>query len=204
MIVALTVVLIVLIGIGAHRLNVPAARSLTALPTHHSPRSDHASLLERLAGDVRTGTSLVNGFLDHGDSSTAFIDATAQLRNGASLCQALAAVDLSDADTALTVQAITAAAALGGPVAATLDEAAAVLRERLAGRAERRAHSAQARLSARVLTVVPLGFAAWSAVSSQRTRDAYLSSSAGAACACAGLVLNIAGWRWMRRIVGVP
>jgi Flp pilus assembly protein TadB len=76
-----------------------------------------------------------------------------------------------------------------------------VLRERRAARAERRAHGAQARLSARVLTVVPICFAAWSAVASERTRDVYLSSAAGGLSAAIGLALNLAGWRWMRRII---
>jgi Flp pilus assembly protein TadB len=106
------------------------------------------------------------------------------------------------ADLALTVQALSATAHLGGPVAATLDEAAAVLRERAAARAERRAHGSQARLSARVLTIVPLVFAVWSAVASQRTRDIYLSSVAGGICASCGLALNLAGWQWMKRTIG--
>jgi Flp pilus assembly protein TadB len=63
------------------------------------------------------------------------------------------------------------------------------------------AHSAQARLSARVLTVVPLGFAAWSAFGSQRTREVYVGTLAGGACALLGLLLNLTGWRWMKRIV---
>jgi Flp pilus assembly protein TadB len=114
----------------------------------------------------------------------------------------LKAVDTDHGDLALTVQALSAAAHLGGPVAATLDEAAAVLRERAAARAGRRAHGSQARISARVLTVVPMGFAVWSAAASQRTRDVYISSAAGGVCAICGLALNLVGWRWMRRIIG--
>ena len=105
-------------------------------------------------------------------------------------------------DSALTLQALSATSHLGGPIAATLDEAAAVLRGRVAARAERWAHGAQARLSARVLTIVPLGFALWSATTSQRTRDVYTSTAAGAVCAICGLALNLIGWRWMRRIIG--
>ena len=103
---------------------------------------------------------------------------------------------------ALTVQALAATAHLGGPIAATLDEAAAVLRERAAAHAERQAHGAQSRLSARVLTVVPVGFALWSAVASQRTRDVYVATTAGGICALCGIALNLAGWLWMRRIIG--
>ncbi len=77
-----------------------------------------------------------------------------------------------------------------------------MLRERAAARAERWAHGAQARLSARVLTIVPLGFAGWSAVAGERTRAVYLSSVAGATCALLGLILNVAGWLWMKKIIG--
>jgi Flp pilus assembly protein TadB len=101
----------------------------------------------------------------------------------------------------LTTQALSACAHLGGPVAATLDEAAAVLRERSAARAERIAQGSQARLSARVLTIVPIGFALWSALTSQRTRDIYLASAGGAVCAGCGLALNLIGWRWMKRAI---
>jgi hypothetical protein len=53
-----------------------------------------------------------------------------------------------------------------------------------------------------VLTIVPLLFAAWSAVASRRTRDIYLTSFAGGICAVSGLVLNMLGWQWMKRTIG--
>ena len=68
-------------------------------------------------------------------------------------------------------------------------------------RAEARAHSAQARLSARVLTLVPVGFAGWSVVASTTFRRA-LFTPAGITSAALGLLTNAAGWWWMRRIVG--
>ena len=140
--------------------------------------------------------------MDEIDGDTTLGVVTDQLAGGSSLITALGQVIPRDADIALTVQALSATAHLGGPVAATLDEAAAVLRERSSARAERRAHGSQARLSARVLTVVPLVFAAWSAAGSQRTRDIYLSSIAGGICALFGLALNVIGWQWMKRTIG--
>jgi Flp pilus assembly protein TadB len=100
------------------------------------------------------------------------------------------------------VQALAATAHLGGPIAATLDEAAAVLRDRVAAHAERKAYGAQSRLSARVLTIVPLGFALWSAVASERTRDVYVATTAGGISAICGIALNVTGWLWMRHIIG--
>ena len=96
--------------------------------------------------------------------------------------------------------ALAVAGRAGGPAAAALDRAAAVLRERRSWRAERRAQAAQARLGATVLTVVPLGFAAWSAAGSERVRDVYAASPVALALAALGLCLNAAGWWWMRRI----
>jgi tight adherence protein B len=106
-----------------------------------------------------------------------------------------------DPDGAVAAQAL-AAATLGGSAAAALDHAAAVLRERRAVRHERIAQAAMARLSARVLTVVPLVFAAWAATSSRTTRRAYLDSPLGFGAALLGVTLNLSGWWWMRRIVG--
>jgi Flp pilus assembly protein TadB len=172
-----------------------AARSRTSLP-------DYAVLLDAIARRVRSGSSLTSAVVDEIDRTTPLSVVVDRLAQGGSLASALARVTPGHADLSLTVQALSATAHLGGPVAATLDDAAAVLRERAAARAERRAHGSQARLSARVLTVVPLVFAAWSAVASERTRDIYLSSFAGTICALFGLALNVAGWRWMKRTIG--
>lgn len=106
----------------------------------------------------------------------------------------------TDADEAVVWQALAAAAAFGGATAATVQAGANLLRERAAVRAEAEAHSAQARLSARVLTAVPLAFAGWSATASATFRRA-LASPPGVAAASAGLCLNLLGWWWMRRIV---
>jgi len=167
-----------------------------------APHHDYAPMLTAIARQVRGGTSLTAALVEEIDPSTPFGEIVVQLSEGVPLTEALAVLESENADVGLTTQALSACAHLGGPVAATLDEAAAVLRERTAARAERIAHGSQARLSARVLTIVPLGFALWSAVASERTRGVYLASGAGAACAACGLALNLVGWRWMKRAIG--
>ena len=174
----------------------------TARRRSRSRSHDYASLLDGISRQVRSGSSLTSAVIDEIDPSSPLHVVLDRLDTGDSLAEALAAVVADHGDLALTVQALSATAHLGGPIAATLDEAAAVLRERAAALAERRAHGAQARLSARVLTIVPLGFAVWSGAVSQRTRDVYISTAAGAACAICGLALNLVGWRWMKRIIG--
>ena len=201
----------VLVGVLAWAI---AARALqrVRLPTRGAYRHtirrrrpaapDYASLLEAIARQVRSGSSLTGAFVAEISASSPLGEVVGRISAGVSMADALHDLVPTDADLAFAVQALAATAHLGGPVAATLDAAAAVLRERSAARAERRAHGSQARLSARVLTIVPLVFAAWSAIASQQTRAVYLSTAAGAACAACGLMLNVLGWRWMNRILG--
>jgi len=177
------------------------SRTCRAVPaTQATP--DLAGLLDAIARQVRSGSSLTSAVCDEIHSSSALREVAERLAVGGSLIEALAAVTPGDADVSLTIHTLSATAHLGGPIAPTLDEAAAVLRERTAARAERRAQGSQARLSGRVLTIVPLGFAAWSAVASQRTRDVYTTTVAGGVCVVCGLALNLVGWRWMKRIIG--
>jgi Flp pilus assembly protein TadB len=204
----------VLVGMLVVLMMAPAASRLRHPPRgarasdcrRHSrlrpPPTDYAALLDAIARQVRSGSSLANAAIDEIDPTSPLVDVVDQVAAGRSFADALAAIAPRQADLALTVQALSATAHLGGPIAATLDEGAAVLRERAAARAERRAHASQARLSARVLTVVPLAFAAWSALASQRTRDIYVTTVTGGVCAVCGLALNLVGWRWIKRIIG--
>ena len=184
------------------RSRTPSARATRTPRRSRSQSPDYASLLDGIARRVRSGSSLTSATIDEIDESSPLHVVLDRLDSGDSLAQALAGVVADHGDLALTVQALSAAAHLGGPIAATLDEAATVLRERAAALDERRAQGSQARLSARVLTIVPLGFAVWNAAVSQRARDVYISTAAGGVCATCGLALNLVGWRWMKRIIG--
>ncbi len=104
-------------------------------------------------------------------------------------------------DAALVNSALRVAVDFGGAGTRGLDATASVLRERAAVAADRRAHAAQALLSARVLTGLPLVAAAGMATTSPAVRHASLSTSLGQACMGAGLALCALGWWWMRRIV---
>ncbi|MGZ4674761.1 MAG: type II secretion system F family protein [Ilumatobacteraceae bacterium] len=206
MIALLVGALVVLIAAPAAARLRPSVR-LPGPDVDHSLRrvqstSDYAALLDAIARQVRSGSTLASAVADEAGCFAGLGGVVEHLASGSSLIHALAMVEPTDADVALTLQVLSATAHLGGPIAATLDEAATVLRERAAARAERWAQGAQARLSARVLTIVPLGFAGWSAIAGERTRAVYLTSGAGAACALAGLVLNVVGWHWMKKIIG--
>lgn len=125
------------------------------------------------------------------------------LDRGAPLTTALSSVTIRSAplDTALTVLA--ACATFGGPTAEPVDRVAATLRRRVADAAERRAQSAQARLSALVLTVLPGAVLVAMAITSESVRHGVLAP-VGAVSVSLGALLNGVGWWWMRRIIGSP
>ena len=200
-----------------------ARRRLRPLPARQSPRWSRPRLRPRLRN--RTGTSRPDlpAFLDAvarqcstGDSLTASFAASAQshscdevfapalqsLAGGARLVEALDRQPVAGGeDVVLTWHVLSLCARNGGAVTEPLDRAAATIRSRQAIRHERAAHSAQARLSAKVLTLAPVSFALWVVVSAPTIRS-FLLSSVGIVCVFLGAVLNAAGWLWMKRIVG--
>jgi tight adherence protein B len=178
-----------------------------------SAGTDWASVLEGVARTVRTGGSLSVALAGVRDTASAPLRQAIRLHDvGAPLAEALAtAVTATGAspvsgeradDERFALAALQVAAVLGGNVAATLDRAAGTLRERRAIRADRTVHSAQAHMSARVLSALPVAFGLWCLATDRRVARFTLGSPAGWACIAAGVVLNVAGWWWMRRIVG--
>ena len=168
------------------RMTRPRAASIR--PRHmrrvpHTTTQQWAALLDAIAAEVRTGSTVTA--------------AVALATSAATWCRHNAR---PDADEAVVLHVIAAARSLGGPVAPTLDAAAALLRERIVIRAEAAVHSAQARLSARVLTLVPLVFCGWSILTSASFRRAW-GSPIGLTCAAAGGACNLVGWWWMRHTV---
>jgi Flp pilus assembly protein TadB len=156
--------------------------------TRKATASEWAAFLDTTSTEVRSGSSLIAAL------------AHSRLRHPALAARVFSFDGDADADLAVVAQSVSAALELGGPVAATLHHGAALLRERAAQRSEAIAYSAQARLSAKVLTAVPLVFTAWSAATSATFRQA-ITSSTGLTAAVTGLACNAVGWWWMRRII---
>ena len=88
----------------------------------------------------------------------------------------------------------------GGDVERALAGVASTLRERRALGREIRALSAQARISATTIAVAPLGFGAVAVAADGDTAAFLLGTPGGIACLAVGLVLDLAGFRWMRRL----
>jgi len=168
-----------------------------------------ADYLAAVARHLRAGGTVTAAFLavtpDH-PAAAPLLPAWQRVADGLPLVDALRdgrGATSRDAAAGLdvTTHVLACAASIGGSAAASIDAAAVVLRERDAVAADARSHSAQARLSGQVLTIVPLAFAAWSAATDERIRRAYVDTSIGALCIAVGLLLNLTGWWWIKRIV---
>jgi tight adherence protein B len=122
---------------------------------------------------------------------------------GAALGDAITRVDNDGPHLRLAFGVISAASRIGGPAAASIDRTAMVLRQRAADLDERSTQAAQARLSAHVMTAMPLLMLASLIVTDDDVRSA-VSSPIGTLCIGTGLALNAIGWWWMRRIVRGP
>ena len=126
------------------------------------------------------------------------------LRHGDSVADSIAATASAPASPAsalgLVWSVLTVTADYGGSTAAPLDRAAAALRLRSADAHERAAQSAQARLSAHVLTAIPLVVLVFLVVTDHDVRM-LLGEPSGWLPVGAGAALNLCGWWWMRRIV---
>jgi Flp pilus assembly protein TadB len=195
-----------------HRLRegAPAPRAPTARLTATRPRfrrsrraapAEIAGWCDALARDVRAGSSLGAALRTiPAPEGTTLVAIPHALARGRSLTEALATGATSpDEHAVLTVLA--ACAQHGGPAAQPLDQVAATLRRRAADAAERAVHSAQARLSAMVMTVLPGAVLLLLLVTSPAVRRT-AGSALGATVVALGLGLNALGWVWMRRIIG--
>jgi tight adherence protein B len=122
------------------------------------------------------------------------------LERGASVSVALADVDSSSRDLDLVLVVVRACAEHGGAAAEPIDRAAAALRQRAALAGERRTNSAQARMSALVMTCLPGAMLTLLVVTSPSVRAAAISP-AGLVVIAVGIILNAAGWGWMRGLI---
>lgn len=177
------------------------------LRRRRAPVSDRemATWCEHAARAVRAGASVPVAITDACAAApgprAALAPASDGLRRGLSMSAALArvVVDPSHPEAAV-VAVLRACTEIGGPAAPALERVATVLHGRADAAAERWSHSAQARLSARVLTVLPAGVGALLVAAEPSIRTAAVSP-AGIACIAGGATLNAGGWCWMRHLI---
>jgi tight adherence protein B len=211
----------VLVAAWASRRIVPArsffiasgSRAVSS-PRHgrwrRPPRVDDDDVAEwcaQVARSVRAGSSLAHAVVQAGATTSAgaapFQPVVHALTRGRGLADALTETAIADDPTSaagLVVPVLNACAELGGPAAMPLDRVAATLHARSAERADRKVNSAQARLSAQVLSTVPLGVLVLLALAEPAVRST-LISPVGVVCVVVGGLFNLAGWCWMRHLI---
>lgn len=177
-----------------------ASERLPFLRTAEAGPAEIAGWCDALARELRSGTSLGSALRTVRPPDGSSLDEIPhRLARGVPLAEALTvATRTPDEQAALTVLA--ACADHGGPAAQPLDRVAGMLRRRAADAAERAVHSAQARLSAFVMTLLP-GVVLVLLLTTSPSVRAVTATPAGVFVIVLGLVANALGWWWMRRII---
>lgn len=170
----------------------------------HPALMDVATWCDHAARSLRSGASLTAAIADATANQPAMASVIEpvllRVGRGRSLLDALDIGDVATA-TGLALTVLRSCAQFGGPAAAPLERAAATLRSRAAISDEQQAQSAQARLSARVLTFVPVALLLLLTVTDPKVRAA-TTTPAGLAVVTLGATFNAVGAWWMRRIIG--
>jgi len=170
--------------------------------------------LESIARSLRSGASVRQAIGEAASSGTRrgrgrlqaeLATVADQAGHGAGLVEALEglAARRPSPGVRLAVAALCLGLDTGGAQARAVDGVAATMRERLGVEAEVRALSSQARMSAMVIGLAPLGFGAFAAATDPRTSEFLLHTPGGLVLVCVGLLLDGAGWLWMQRLCRV-
>jgi tight adherence protein B len=186
-----------------------------AVPVALRRRQNHAriaalpSLLDDVAHHLRAGGTVLTALDGIAASAHAFAGdcatAVARTRAGLTLEHALIvwAGECGGPGARAVAGALGVAAQTGGQSAVALDGMAAGLRDEQAVAAESAALAAQARLSAAVVALAPLGFLGFSALTGGGAANFLTRSAIGRACFGCGVALDALAAMWMRRIVRV-
>ena len=163
--------------------------------------------LEQIGSELRAGGTVMTAITSIAAGS-GFLAADAarietRVRLGAGLSDALRswARERRAVGVEVAAGALALSAAVGGPAADALDGLASSLRARLSVIAEARALSAQARYSAWVIAVAPIGYLVITAAVDSRSVHVLVGTAAGRMCVVLGIGLELLGAIWMRAIV---
>ena len=165
-----------------------------------------ADLLDAIAREVHSGYSLTLAFVNTAERFPNLAWWTEPIAvhciRGHSLANAVADTTPTNwtADVALATRTLSVASNGGYGIANTLEKSASILREREHIALERRAQTAQIRLSTSVLSWIPLVICVWAITRQSNTRTFLLSTPLGLMCIAIGLLFNIAGRNWIARI----
>jgi tight adherence protein B len=165
-----------------------------------------ADFLDAIAREVHSGYSLALAFVNTAERFPNLAWWTEPIAvhciRGHSLANAIADTTPTNwtADIALATRTLSVASNGGYGIANTLGKSASILREREHIALERRAQTAQIRLSTSVLSWIPLVICIWVITRQSHTRTFLLQTPLGLMCIAIGLIFNIAGRNWIARI----
>lgn len=163
-----------------------------------------------IAADLRSGGTVRSSLERVGDQPSPlagdFRRIIARVELGAPLSDALArwVDDRPVPGGRALAGALVLAADLGGGSATALEGLAVSVADRQAVAGELRAQSAQARVSAIVVAVAPLGYLALTAAIDRDAVGALVGSAVGRWCLAVGVGLDLVAVLWMRHIVRDP
>lgn len=158
------------------------------------------SMLARL---LRSGSTLHAALHEvaHRHPRSLAHDIVIALKQGSTLSEAVASVLPDNDDERLVQFVLRLATDLGGDVPAQIDSLLDTLGDRANARRDRVAHASTALASTRLLTVLPIVATVFIVADDHRMLHTYVSTSAGLACLIGGLVLNLCGRLWTRRLI---
>jgi tight adherence protein B len=169
-------------------------------------QSSVADFLDAIAREVHSGYSLTLAFVNTAERFPNLAWWTEPIAvhciRGHSLANAIADTTPTNwtADIALATRTLSVASNGGYGIANTVEKSASILREREHIALERRAQTAQIRLSTSVLSWIPLVICVWVITRQSDTRTFLLSTPLGLMCIAVGLLFNITGRKWIARI----
>lgn len=170
-------------------------------------RSDdwtHADCFEALSRSSRHNANATDALLTLPTHIPSVIaDVVQSVRSQQAVVNALdtASVRVAHEDDRTSLWLLKAALVHGFFMPHALDRGAVVLREIATARDELSVASAQSRLSARILTFIPLALAAFAALVSEDARETMFGTASGFVVLCVGLGLSWVGWRWIHKLI---
>lgn len=163
--------------------------------------------LDAIGRSVRSGGSLTQAITEastavRGAAAGDLAQVAAAISRGRGLADALGEWrDLRPRPSVrLAAGALVLAASTGGPPARVVEDVASAIRTRQQVAREAQALAAQARLSALVVGVAPIGFMGVMCLANPRNAQMLFGTGIGVACVAAGLTLDAVGALWMHRL----
>ena len=183
--------------------------SFTPTATTTPPRTPLAitDFLDAIARDVRSGFSLASSFVQCSDQQSDdnhwSQPVAQQCLRGVVLADALVecALPTWTPEIRFASRTLAVASAGGAGVAPALEHSASVLREQQGLMLDRDVQAAQAHLSTKVLTWLPIAVFAWIAITDPIARGFLLGTPVGMCCVATGITLNVSGRKWMSHVV---